>query len=271
MTDDRLPLAALVDTMRRQSVRATNHTCPTAEQLADVAAGLVNSATRRTVIAHLERCHTCAEDYRIVLELRSWSREAAGEMPVPHRRRRWMAWLWAPIRIPAGPLLASVLVAALWLLTTMRPDPLSPAPAGETRPTRTAPAAPAVEPPRAVEARPPVVTTPLLNVPIVDLEPRDAQRGEASSLATIPSAAPVVTLVLTIDDRQRTPSYDVEIRRADGTVSYRGSGLVRTAESAASLTVPVTLFGRGVAVVSLLRPGTRTVVQTYRLQVTDAK
>jgi hypothetical protein len=268
MTDDLPPLGALVDTLRRQSVGAANDTCPTAEQLADVAAGLVNGTTRRTVIAHLERCHACAEDYRIALDLRSWSREAARALPVPHRRPRWMAWLWAPIRIPAGALAATVLVAGLWFTTT-RLERSLPLPVDNPRPTTAAASIPAAGPDGAVESRPPIVTTPLLNVPIVDLEPRDAQRGEASSLATIPSAAPVVTLVLAIDDGQRTPSYDVEIRRADGTVSYRGSGLVRTPEGAASLTVPVTLFGRGVAVVSLLRPGASTVVQTYRLRVTD--
>jgi hypothetical protein len=262
---------SILDSLRGQSRRAENDRCPSAEQLAEVAAGAAGPATRRAIVEHLGRCRACSEDYRLALELREWASTAVKDAPLT-RSRSWTAWLWAPIRVPAGALAATVVVLGLWLLTSrLGPSPSLPVekpPAAQA--TEKAPAVGNLQ--RNVPPLPPSFTsTPLLNVPIIDLEPRDPLRGTAPALVQLPGDSPAVTLVLTIDDRLRGAVYDVEIARADGSVSYRGAGLRRTSEGTATLTAPVELFGRDVARVTLLRAGTRTVVATYRVRVANTK
>ena len=111
--------------------------CPPGESWAALVDGTIAPAKRETLLDHLAGCPDCAIEVRTLRELKTWSRELAGEAPAlaPPRVSRRFDWPWAAA-------LAAILLLPL-LTLLLRQEP--PLPASGVR--GDAIAAAAVEPP----------------------------------------------------------------------------------------------------------------------------
>jgi hypothetical protein len=108
------------------------------------------------------------------------------------------------------------------------------------------------------------------NVPIVDLEPADAVRGDADRARSIelPSSARLVTFVANTADPLAAGSYAIDMTDPRDRTLWTISGVHPSAFNTLTLAVPRALLPPGVAHIRVyrLRDGGKEVVQDYRVR-----
>jgi hypothetical protein len=185
-------------------------------------------AAEESVVEHLAICPDCADEYRIAIALRPWAQGAGAALGAPSR---------LPVPVRAAPkrlvlaLAAVVLlclglsggIVALWrqrltLETRIAAadgdafQSAEPARVGQTRDAEVAQLR------RQLHSFDRVQT----DVPVIDLFPRDVDRGGTAPVATatVSPETAFVVLLLNLSGGTHQTSYFIEIRDASGTLAW---------------------------------------------------
>lgn len=236
--------------------------CPPAELLARVAAGEASSSDRDRVIDHLVDCAACGEEYRVASALVPWADQADGFVDTPSERPLLGRSSTTVGYAAAAALLVAVSLGLLaWALSLQNENArltatlreVNRAPGPSERETATERQRVEAE---GLQARLNEALAPALNVPIIDLLPIDRARGSRSkSVPRIPSAARLVTFVMTTASNPAEDAHELEIADSSGAVVWRGEGLRPNSERAFTVTVPRSLFRSGTSRVRLYAAG----------------
>lgn len=234
--------------------------CPPADTLARVAAGEATTEERDGVVDHLITCAHCSDEMRVATSLGGWAQRAGADLDGANDTRAIApARRSYPLALAAAALLG-VGLALAWALA-LRADNRRLAAQLEER-TRPAAAAPAPTPSsdrsalEALQARLDQALMPTLNVPIVDLLPRDTTRGAATqTLARVPAGAGAATFIITPATTPAPRDHVLEIVGPSGNVLWRGQGLRANNEQTFTVTVPRARLATGICRVRLLVAG----------------
>lgn len=308
--------------------------CPAAEVLTRAAMGELNSSERERIADHLGACHTCGEEYQLILSLKPWAAQAAeriqsasGETAVSPKQTvaapvipqkssdinetsGLMHWLRSMFALPA----LSFAAVALLLITSFLAYRLisikgenekllanarsyeEQAKGAESsisnvqRDLQQAQQQLAAERQKAEQteaeiarlrqeaeankARPneSVIAQPELNVHIVDLVPRDSDRGKGASeqqRIQIPRTSNLVTMILNVTGQQSFADYKIEIINQQGKLIYQGHGLKRNAENNFTVALPSRALPAGQYQFKLsgIDKGQPTLIQDYAVQL----
>jgi len=250
-------------------------TCPSADTLARAAAGELSASERREVADHLSTCATCSEEYRVAASLAEWAQRTSSEIdPAGNPLRAVPVARWPLLATAAAALLAVGATATLviWALSLRAENARLSAALDDS--ARGAAARSAETDAREhaqttaiadLQARLADAQLPTLNIPIIDLLPRDVSRGASSpTSARVPAGAQEVAFVITPPSDPIERDHELEVVDASGAVVWRGSGLRPNAERTFTVTVPRTLLPAGTCRLRLLAPGntgSRTVAE----------
>jgi len=240
-------LGALVNAAHERSA------CPPAELLARAAAGQADAAERQTIADHLAGCASCSDEYRTAVALGPWAREASTDSLFGEPTKRTAAaWRTPTFAYAATALLAvgMTVVLAVWALSLHGENARLTAALRQRGDDAAAQLAARDEAQKKtiaeLEGRLADASAPALNVPIVDLLPRDAVRGNPSAVVPrVPVDARYVTFVITPATDPAAREHALEIVDTSGAVRWRGSGLRPTAERTFTATVPGALMPAG--------------------------
>jgi hypothetical protein len=282
--------------------------CPTSEELARSALGELGGRDRDRVSRHLVACSDCAQEFRLIGPLKQFSADAAAVIEESgltarsdkdtgasrrHPAAGLFAWL-SPIRLApaiafAALLICSVLVFRLVSLNTRNDELRRQAADREDLVRRAAAAEQSLDTTRRERddaiarsdndqaeisrlhdqiARAGPGARPELNVPIIDLDPRDSARGSSGAGGKdirLPKSAASLLLILNITGERTYREYAIEIRDQAGSVRFEGKGLKRSSENTFTLTVPRSMLppGRYRIVLYGLDGGQKALVQDY--------
>lgn len=282
-----IPNEAERDRLRLLMIAAGDTTaCLSAEVLARVAAGEASRAERRATVDHLATCSLCSDEYRVAATLAGWSRSASSQDLLVDRRRssapsrRSPSLRTHPLALAATFAAMLGLTAALivWSLSLREENTRLTAeqqesPAAESS-SRVAESGPRLEAQAAeiaqLHARLEEAMSPALNVPIVDLMPRDRLRGPSSPVVVrVPAASRVVTFVITTASDPAPRDHELEIIGPSNEVLWRGSGLRPNAEGTFTATIPRSLLPSGTSRLrlSIAQNGGRRTVSEYDVRV----
>jgi hypothetical protein len=250
-------------------------TCISKEVLAQAAAGQLSRSERERIADHLAVCSECALEYRVARSLRSWSEDASRELPRTGDRKSWFSYIWQPAPIlsaVAASLLVVSMVLGAWVFSLQR----------EARSLRSGQIAERnrrLEETRREkqnagqlsELRQEVaeLSRPQLNVPIVDLDPRDSTRGAAAQgprIISIPATANVFTLILNVEGQPSFSDYSLEIADSSGTVIWAGGGLQKSPSDTFTVAIPRRLLYAGRYQIKLYgaRGDRKELIEDYR-------
>lgn len=272
----------LREVWRRRSARAAAHRtgCLTEDEFARLLSGEASSQERMHAAQHMATCASCAEEYKLLEPLRDWADDAAREIapgatvaaPVSAASRSGGALFSA---LPSGWLLAAaclliaVLGGALWVLQsgsrervarlegqlTRQQDALS-----ATR-TEIAKLQAELEAQRGQQlstaTSPSVASTPLIDVPIVDLEPLGSggsRSGGPAQVVTARADAPAVVLILNFAPLAARTTLRVEIVDDKGQTRWSGTTERPRQTASLNLTLPRQAFPPGTYRIRLARP-----------------
>jgi hypothetical protein len=276
MTHDEMELHRLRELV---TIGSGTSACPSAEALARAASGESSASERAAIAEHLGTCSSCSEDYRVAASLRKWADSAAESIPLTKTTRATRVWSPTVAYAAAAVAIAAVgtaLVLWNWSLREENGRLLA----------RLREAAPSVTLPRqddsearlktqaaeiaTLQARLDDTTMPALNLPIVDLLPRDAQRGASAAAVTrVPAGATQVIFVITTAADPPDRDHELEITGPRGDVLWRGTGLRPNRERTFTVAVPRALLPAGTCRLQLsdLRNGKAVVVGNYTVRV----
>jgi hypothetical protein len=278
--------------------------CVTDDMWARLASGDATAAERTQVASHVARCADCADAYRVVDEFRPWMGEAAGTLSAGAPSAREGRARSAP-RLPVWFLAAASLLIGLlgigfyvvWQNGRQRAlqlearladarQSLSAAEAslaqarerlGQT-PASPGPASSGTGPSGTAQSGTAAPSEPLLDVPIVDLDPigGGTTRGTRSAPDVVaPPDAGAVTLILNFPPLAAASTLSIEIASAADAGAQRASGIAapgwsRRTERAAgaaslNLTLPRHSYPPGRYVIRLSNAASGAEVATYRI------
>ncbi|MFN7941507.1 MAG: hypothetical protein U0X73_07890 [Thermoanaerobaculia bacterium] len=250
--------------------------CPAGEVWIDFVARALPAVESERWLDHLAACPDCAAEVRALGEVRAWADDARRRHERAAPRPRW-ASLTA---VAAGLLAALTIVLAL---ATLRADTRARAAvaaraelaarldaalgerdalrAGDEAARRRV-AAQAEELDR--------LSRPRVNVPVVDLAPRDLVRGGGGMVPAISRASGWATLLLHPHALDGT-SYAVEVLSPEGATLERADGLVPGADASLTLALPTARLPLGTLRLRLLRetPGTPAAVDAFDLRIEE--
>jgi hypothetical protein len=236
--------------------------CPASETLARAAAGDLESTEQDAVVAHIESCQTCAEDFRIACGLQAeiGSRDAIGSG----------SRFWTRTFIPQTLAASLAIVAAGLFAWNVR---LQQQAAGLEARLEQALQSPKASP--GTPAPPPTPSAPAIqahvNVPIIDLHPPSRIRGEGSRRQTIslePDAA-LLTLIVNTEDPRRAADYTLDLVDATGATVWSGTGLRPGSDGTLSVALPATLLRPGDYAFSLAETTSGRALHRYPFTVTS--
>jgi hypothetical protein len=270
----RLTEADLADVLREEAPRGP---CPTADALASLLTGDIDSSARLAIVDHVAACPRCELDVRAAMATREWSGRAAAALdatvaPAPRfvaRRSERSASVWMGL----AAVLALVAVGAVgwagWLQrdrAALERDLAAGRAAVDRARTLEAQLTEAARKLDAVE----VERRMALNTPIVDLLPADVRSSAAQPpQVRIPPDTPLVTVIvaLPIGTAAGTP-LAIEIANAAGTSIGRWSGLRVSAMGTCTFTVASSALGTGTLRFRVTRDdATARPVHEYTLEV----
>jgi hypothetical protein len=256
LTDD--DLSALY--RERTGLREDRRACPASETLARAAAGELESAERDAVVAHIESCHTCAEDFRIACGLQP----EVGLQPAAGRLSTFWSWKLFPQAAAAS---LAILTAGLLAWNVKLQERTAGLETRLEQALRTPEASPGPASPAAAPAPPPLQAH--VNVPIVDLEPPAQVRGEGSrrQIIRLEPNTSIVTLIVNTDAPRRAADYTLDLLDATGTTVWTGSGLRPGADATLSVALPAALLPPGDYVFSLAETNGQRVLHRYPITV----
>lgn len=236
-SDERLARA-----YRTATTPSSRERCPATES---VAVAAISGNVTAAMAGHFGDCAACAEEFALVR--RAAPSSARRATPIPR---------WA---LAASLLVGAVLGAVPFALIRLGGPAEEPAPMPSAR---SAPLREIVEVP---------TPTPSANVAIIDLLPPSAltRGGSAPDPAVVPPGIEGITLILILEGRAIWTGYEIEIRREQGEVLWRSSALRPSPDETFNVHLPRSLTPPGTyaVVLSGVRDGERTLVETYRFRV----
>ncbi len=294
MSDAELKALYQASTTRAAAPRSA---CPPQDDLVALVAGISDRELRDRIADHVMACADCAQEIRLLRSLTSRAADIVSPL-VPDRgrldlealrqadggtRRRFGPML-LPARVPLA-IAASLLIAIVGLgvaflsvgwdsqrlradlagrdeaLANARRDLAQTARRAEDSAAQVA----------ALRRNLETLQQPQANVPIIDLDPRDALRGAVErpqkTVEVAPGASAVV-LILNIVGEVSYPDYALEILDATGSVIWLGRGLERSPLNTFTVTVPRVLIDTGLYRFKLygVRDGDRRLIQDYAVR-----
>src|SRR5262245_17925983 len=300
-------LKALYQAQTRRSARGGAE-CLSDEMLARAASDNLSQTERERVADHLTACSDCAEEYRLARSLKPWAGQVAAstsadaavaqhqtEMPGRAPQTGWRQLLSAPFRavyFPAAVAAVLLIVSVMlgfWIASLRRENARLVADLNGQRATRDQTAETEAEARRRLEDTTrraeqdkqqiaelrqtlDELSRPQLNVPIIDLDPRDSTRGQSTpSVPTVdvPAGAHLFTLILHVAGQPSHESYELEVSDQRGDTVWRGSGLQRSPYDTFTVTLPRRLISVGQYRIRLygIRAGRQERVADYAVRV----
>lgn len=262
--------------------------CLSQDFLLRATAGKLSRRERQRMAEHFSNCSDCADEYRLLLSVNSWSREAAGPENeiAPLRKSAGFFQVWGvPLLSAAAVLLLVVSIgmgARLIVLETGRSN------LAATYKTQIEAQDRALEQIRkqltdraerdkqnaalTAEQRQPAFMQPQPNAAIVDLDPADLTRGlmqESARDIRIPVGAQVFTLILNTADQTTFPDYSLEILDAKSVAVWSGTGLEKSPAGNFTLALSRTSLPSGVYRMALygVRGGQRQRIEEYSMRI----
>jgi hypothetical protein len=216
----------------------TDAGCLEQEQLVKAATGELTRAEREPVMDHLGVCARCAAEYRLLASIGPWAEESAASVTPAISMWSWRARDWAL----AAAALVLVVGLGAQVAYLQRQNELLRSGGG--------------------------AGAPQVNVPIVDLEPRDALRGGQRAVRTVELPADATIVMLVLATTERDADYELEISSGSGEVVWAGAGLKRTPLGTINLTLPKALLPSGTATLRLyaVRNGERAIADQYSVE-----
>lgn len=247
----RLSSDQLRDAYQRNKARLPGRSagCPDPEVIARLASRDLDAGDRDRATDHILGCSDCADEYRVARSLSSWAEEAAVSIAEPAgstiRRARtastgMLSFFARPLFLQtAAALLLLASSALIFELLLLR---------GDLRRSQTS-LDDAISLSRQYERqiaelrRTPLPTPdapmPQVNVPIIDLDPRDSVRGEANApVVVLAASATLATFILTPGEPPVPGEYGLEIVDPAGKISWRTQGLAPGPDDTFTIAVP---------------------------------
>jgi hypothetical protein len=217
-------LRSLYQRETARSPRRSTSDCLAEDVMARAVAGDLDQAVRERIADHLASCSDCAKEYRALKPVKSWANEKA--RPVR---------FYLPYAVAASLLVVSLLLGALLILKSRENQRLVAevsnrhnAETDESRrlleeTTRRAEQESAArrvaeeelaKRDAAVKSIPKQRSDPQANVPIIDLNPQDAGRGDQNSKTATVQLAPdtdLFTLILNLPGEDSGRNYSLEV------------------------------------------------------------
>jgi putative zinc finger protein len=224
-----------------RSNRRSDSNCLTEEVLARAVAGELDQSERERIADHLASCSDCAKEYSAAKSIKAWADENAPARPIPfhakanghYRPLPESRRLYLPYAIAASLLVLSVALGAL-LISKSRENQRLVAEANNRASTHTAETTEARRlleqesaarrlaeeqlAKRDAAAKPAILpeqsVAPQANVPIIDLNPEDALRGNQNPKAAtvqLSSDTDLFTLILNLGGEDSSRNYSLEV------------------------------------------------------------
>ncbi len=303
----RLSKQELLELYGQRTARTTRRQeeCLRKDTLERIATGELSLAERERVADHLIACMDCAEEYRLIPSLKAWTEQVANTLdatPSTQRRKCGIVaradyglwWLMGAMRSPAriryafGVLFGVViltlgvsnlslhrLTARLHERLAQRDRAIATAEQEVQQQLKEVGRRVKQDETQIAELRQALsaFSQPQLNVPIVDLDPRDSfLRGpvkDSVGTIVIPSGANLFTLILNVAGRVSYPNYALEIRNLKNEIVWRGSGLRKSSYDTFTIVLPRALMPAGQYQIKLygLRPNRQELVEAYILRI----
>jgi len=287
-------LRSLYQRETTRSNRRSDSECLTEEVLARAVAGELDETERERMADHLATCSDCVKEFSAAKSIKSWADENAPARPIPlpePRRQR----LYLPYAIAASLLVISVLLGALLISksrenqrlvaeannrhmaettesrrlleeTTRRAEQESAArrAAEEELARRDAAAKSIILPKRSVASQ--------ANVPIVDLNPQDAGRGNQNPKAATVQLSPdtdLFTLILNLSGEDSSRNYSLEITDRNNRTIWTARDLRKSPYNNFTVALHRRSFPAGEYRLEIygLRDGRRQLIEEYAIRL----
>ncbi len=241
----------LKDAYQRKRARRSGGSaaCPDTDMLARLASHDLTAADRDRVTDHILSCSDCADEYRVASSLSGWAEEAAVSIARPTRSTapRARSASVGVLRFFARPLFLQTAAALLLLASSALFVELLIL-RGDLRRSQAAlddvsSLSHRYEKQIAELHRAPLPTpdapTPQVNVPIIDLDPRDSVRGETTApVVVVAASATLATFILTPAEQPVPGEYGLEIVDPAGKISWRTQGLAPGPDDTFTIAIP---------------------------------
>src|SRR6185369_11843791 len=295
-------LRSLYQRETARSNRRSDSDCLTEEVLARAVAGELDHSERERIADHLGTCSDCAKEFSAAKSIKVWVDENAPARPIPfpakanghHRplpepRRRP---LYLPYAIAASLLVLSIALGAL-LISKSRENQRLVAEANNRQSTHTAETA---ESRRLLEqesaarrlaeeqlarrdaaAKPTVLpkrsVAPQANVPIIDLSPQDAGRGNQNPTAATVQLSPdtdLFTLILNLGGEDSSRNYSLEVTDRNNRTIWITRDLRKSPYNNFTVAMRRRSFPAGEYRLKIygLRDGRRQLIEEYAIRLT---
>jgi len=295
-------LRSLYQRETARSNRRSDSDCLTEEVLARAVAGELDHSERERIADHLGTCSDCAKEFSAAKSIKVWADENAPARPIPfpakanghHRplpesRRRP---LYLPYAIAASLLVLSIALGAL-LISKSRENQRLVAEANNRQSTHTAETA---ESRRLLEqesaarrlaeeqlarrdaaAKPTVLpkrsVAPQANVPIIDLSPQDAGRGNQNPTAATVQLSPdtdLFTLILNLGGEDSSRNYSLEVTDRNNRTIWTARSLRKSPYNNFTVAMRRRSFPAGEYRLKIygLRDGRRQLIEEYAIRLT---
>lgn len=295
-------LRSLYQRETARSNRRSDSGCLTEEVLARAVAGELDHSERERIADHLGTCSDCAKEFSAAKSIKAWADEHAPARPIPfpakanghHRplpepRRRP---LYLPYAIAASLLVLSIALGAL-LISKSRENQRLVAEANNRQSTHTAETA---ESRRLLEqesaarrlaeeqlarrdaaAKPTVLpkrsVAPQANVPIIDLSPQDAGRGNQNPTAATVQLSPdtdLFTLILNLGGEDSSRNYSLEVTDRNNRTIWTARSLRKSPYNNFTVAMRRRSFPAGEYRLKIygLRDGRRQLIEEYAIRLT---
>ena len=288
-------LRSLYQRETARSNRRSASDCLTEDVLARAVAGDLNESERERIADHLASCSDCAKEYSAAKSIKAWADEKArpipfpakvnGHRPLPESRRRP---LYLPYAIAASLLVLSVALGALLLSKTRENERLLAEANNhhraeitesrrvleqESAARRIAEEELAKRDAAAKSSNPPKqIAVPEANVPIIDLSPQDAGRGNQSPQAATVQLSPgtdLFTLILNLSGEDTSRNYSLEVTDRNNRTIWTTRNLRKSPYNNFTVAMHRRTFPPGEYRLKIygLRDGRRQLIEEYAIRL----
>jgi len=286
---------------QRETARSTRRSasdCLTEDLLARAVAGEMNESERERMADHLATCSDCAKEYRAIKSVKSWADEnrpvpfparANGHRPVPVSRR---LSFYFPYPVAAASLVLSLALGALLISKSRENRRLV---AEVNKPTNNEETTAALAESRrrleqesaarrvaeeelaqrdaAAKSSSPSKQRPEANVPIIDLSPPDAGRGDQNPKVATVQLSPdtdLFTLILNLGGEDASRSYSLEIIDRNNRTIWATRNLRKSPYNNFTVAMHRRSFPAGEYRLKIygLRDGRRQLIEEYAIRLT---
>jgi hypothetical protein len=264
--------------------------------LARAVAGELDQSERERVADHLATCSDCAKEYRASKSVKVWADENAGARTIPFPvavQSRSRPFFYFPYAVAAASLVLSLALGALLVSKwrenrrlvaevnnrqheeptaalaesrrLLEQESAARRVAEEELAKRDAAAAKSSPPPKQSSA-------PEANVPLIDLNPRDAGRGDQSpkvAAVQLPPNTDLFTLILNLSGDDASRSYSLEVTDRNNRTVWIARDLRKSPYNNFTVAMRRRAFPAGEYRLKIygMRDGRRALIEQYAIRV----